>query len=209
MPALKRATVTFALLGVVVASALVRTADASTSVAVTWERLVQASTSVATVTPVTQTSVWEGGRIVTYTDAHVDEPVAGAPLAEHVWVRTLGGDVGRLGQLVEGEAVFTVGRPSLVFLRPATMLAAGGGASPQGAPGPYAVTARGQGQFAVVVDPHGDLRLRHGASAASALAPRAAHEPGAPEPAPAVGVLDGLRVADAAAALADAWRRFH
>jgi hypothetical protein len=51
-------------------------------------------------------------------------------------VRTLGGVVGKIGQLVEGEAVFVPGQASLLFLH-------------DGTAGSLVVTARGQGQFPV------------------------------------------------------------
>ena len=41
----------------------------------------------------------------------------GAP-SEETWVRTLGGHVGRLGQLVEGEARLRLGERCLLFLEP-------------------------------------------------------------------------------------------
>ena len=153
--------------------------DASTSLAVTFDALLGASTAAATVTPMTQMSVWEGGRIVTYTEVHVDELIAAKNLPDDVWVRSLGGDVGRLTQLVEGEARFTLGRPSLVFLHPTSS-------------GPYAVTARGQGQLAVVRDPEGALRLHQGAREDGLLKP-------SPLPASpfAIEVLDGASVDEA------------
>ena len=51
----------------------------------------------------------------------------------------MGGIVGKVGQIVEGEAAFAPGETSLLFLRP-------------GPVGAYVVTARGQGQFPVVAD---------------------------------------------------------
>src|SRR5580698_3412426 len=102
----------WALVAVVVTSVAVSAhhATASVSIAIPLDALVQRSSDVAFVTPITQTAVWEAGRLVTYTDLHVDTSVAGAGLADEVWVRTLGGAVGRIGQSVAGEAVFTVGR---------------------------------------------------------------------------------------------------
>jgi hypothetical protein len=54
----------------------------------------------------------------------------------------MGGIVGKVGQSVEGEAVLTVGRPGLLFLRPAR----------DDVSGVYEVTARAQGQFPIVLD---------------------------------------------------------
>jgi hypothetical protein len=66
------------------------------------------------------TTVWEnvdgaGKRIVTYTRVHVGETVFGAG-GKDVWVRTLGGIVGEIGQTVEGEAELHVGERAVFFL---------------------------------------------------------------------------------------------
>ena len=93
------------------------------------------------VTAAESRAVWEDGRIYTYTHVRVDSRGrrrARQPGAE-AWVRTMGGVVGKVGQIVEGEAAFAPGRPSLLFLRP-------------GPVGAYVVTDRGQGQFPVVTD---------------------------------------------------------
>jgi hypothetical protein len=72
---------------------------------------------------------------------HVDTAVAGElGTSAETWVRTLGGVVGNVGQRVEGEAVLTVGRPCLLFLRKGPV------------DGFYDVTARAQGQFPLVID---------------------------------------------------------
>ncbi len=61
-----------------------------------------------------QRSQWEelGGarRIVTYTRLSIDRPVAGQPDGE-IWVRTLGGAVGDIGQQVSGDAQLKIGAP--------------------------------------------------------------------------------------------------
>ena len=56
----------------------------------------------------------KGRRIVTYTRLRIDRMVDGNPQAE-VWVRTLGGHVGDIGQHVDGEAVLMPSRPGLVL----------------------------------------------------------------------------------------------
>lgn len=118
-------------------------AHASVSIAIAFEPLVKESSAVAIFSPTEQTSLWENGRIYTYTRLHADNAIAGdvmGPAANsEVWVRTMGGVVGHIGQLVDGEPVLTVGRPSLLFLRP-------------GPAGAYEVTARAQGQFPVTLD---------------------------------------------------------
>jgi hypothetical protein len=116
-------------------------ARASVSIAVTWGGLLRESTAVAVATPVESHSAWEGGRIYTYTRVHVDRAVAGdLPAGNDAWVRTMGGIVGKIGQIVEGEAILAPGQASLLFVR-------------AGPAGTFEVTARGQGQFPIV---HGD-----------------------------------------------------
>ena len=67
-----------------------------------FDELVQRASAVAVVTPIEERAVVEDGRIVTYTHVRVDRRVAGA-IAEDFWVRALGGAVGRIGQIVEGQ----------------------------------------------------------------------------------------------------------
>jgi len=83
--------------------------------------LVNASASVVCGTPAERVSVWEdseggrGRRIVSYTRVHIDRVLDGKAGAD-VWVRTLGGEVGDLGQHVDGEAVLVQGQAALMFL---------------------------------------------------------------------------------------------
>lgn len=173
-------------------------ARASVSIAIPFDDLVRDSTAAAVVTPESESSVWEDGRIITYTEVHVDALVAGSlGGAAEVWVRTRGGDVGHIGQAVEGEAVLTVGRPTLLFLRPPN----------DEAPTPYVVTARAQGQFPIVLDEHGALRL-HASFGTGHLVPKALAADGAPHPL-ASAVLHGQTVSDAEGAVARAWDRLH
>jgi hypothetical protein len=94
-------------------------ASATTSLLMTLDELCKASDQIALVEPLERTSRWEqlGGskRIVTYTRLSVVENVAGKKRSE-LWVRTLGGTVDRIGQYVAGEASFTIGERSVVFL---------------------------------------------------------------------------------------------
>jgi hypothetical protein len=116
-----------------------REAHASVAVAITWDDLLRTSAAAVVVTPVESTAVWENGRIRTYTRMHIEQAVAGDLAAgSTTWVRTLGGVVGKIGQLVEGEASFVKGQRSLLFLQPAPA-------------GSFEVTARAQGQFPIVV----------------------------------------------------------
>jgi hypothetical protein len=113
-------------------------AQASVSIAVTWDGLLRDSSLAAVATPLEARSAWENGRIYTYTRVRVDRAVAGdAAQGSSLWVRTMGGVVDKIGQIVEGEAVFVPGEPSLLFLRP-------------GPPGALHVTERGQGQFPIL-----------------------------------------------------------
>jgi hypothetical protein len=144
------AALPLALLG---ASAMVaRDARASVSATVLFEQLVQESSAVAVVTPTEQRAVWEGDRIVTYTHVRVDRVVEGA-LAREVWVRTLGGEVGDLAQIVEGQATFQLERASLVFLRVHLDRVT---KEPTDS---FVVVERAQGQFPVVAGPDRRPRL--------------------------------------------------
>jgi hypothetical protein len=148
-------------------------AAASVSIAVAFDMLVKDADSVAVITSGDQTSVWEDGRIYTYTKVHVDQGVAGELGAgADGWVRTMGGVVGKIGQLVDGEPVFVKDKPSLVFMR---KFKAGG---------VYEVAARAQGQYPVTVDATTKQRRLIRSTAVGMLLP-----PKAPQPAtlPAAG----------------------
>src|SRR5208282_5461651 len=155
------------VLGACVAVVAVAAVDAhaSVSIQVTWDALLHESTAAVVATPTETRSVWENGRIYSYAHLRVDRAVAGElATGGDAWVRTMGGVVGKVGQLVDGEAVLGPGQSSLLFLHP-------------GPPGAYVVTARGQGQFPLVPDatdakapPH----LVRSTSAGALLPPRAA-----------------------------------
>ncbi len=133
-----------------------REANASVSIALSLEELTRASSVIAKVTPLERTSTWENGRIVTSTRLRVEEVYAGtAPGgARELRVRTLGGRVGDIGQLVEGEVVFAPNEPSIVFLTPLEGLSA----EPK-----FVVAGRAQGHFHVQRDVHGREVVRVGA----------------------------------------------
>ncbi len=186
-----------ALLAVVIAVVALaydaRDARASVSVAVTYEGLLRDSNSVVVATAVEQRSVWEGERIYTYSRLHVDTSVAGElKPSEETWVRTLGGAVGKIGQIVDGEAVFTVGRPSLVFLH-------------RDRSGTYVVTARAQGQFGLYVDEQSAVHVRKSNAMGALFAPKGAN---ANLPL-ASDVIHGRAMNDAAQDIAAAWTRVH
>ena len=113
-------------------------ADASVSIAVSFDALVHDSSAVTVATPTDARTVWENGRIVTYTHLHVDRAVAGnLHVNDAPWVASLGGIIGSVGQVVDGEPTLQVGMPYLLFLRP----------DPTATAGTLIVTARAQGQF--------------------------------------------------------------
>jgi len=159
---------------------------------------------VGIVTPVEQRSVWEDGRIYTYTRMRVESRVAGE-LPRDPWVRTMGGIVGRVGQRVEGEAVLTPGQPSLLFLHaqidPETR-----------APlETLEVTARGQGQFPVLVgDDDHRPRLASGTSVGGLLPPTSDRLARVTQPPRFARDVLALRfVEDAMNDIAAAWPRLH
>ncbi len=124
-------------------------ASASLARAVSLAQLVSRSEQIVVGTPLEAHARWEtlGGqrRIVTYTRVRVDAAIDGGGQSE-VLVRTLGGHVGDIGQVVSGEAMLSIGQRALMFL----------GRTPDGVLG---VTAMAQGHFPLQRDGHGTLRL--------------------------------------------------
>ena len=177
------------------ASFLTEDARASVSAAVVFDALVRDTTSVGIATPIEQHAVWEGPRIVTYTRVHMESAVAGELKTNaDTWVVTLGGIVGDVGQVVDGEAVLRIGVPSLLFLRPDRTSA-----------GVHIVTARAQGQFPIALGADKKQRLftkntsagmilRHPTTAAQRLASE---------------VIEGRSVDDVTLEIATTWKRVH
>ena len=187
----------------IVATTFIPVAHASVSIAVTFDGLLKETSAAAVVSPEERLSVWENGRIYTYTRAHIDRTVAGDVGAtnDEAWIRTMGGVVGDIGQRVDGEAVLTVGRPTLLFLHP-------------GPPGAFEVTARGQGQFPVVLNEKNELRLIRGSNVGMLLPPKSGLTTTsapitAPPPVLAADVIHGRLVDDVARDVAAAWKRVH
>lgn len=141
-------------------------AGASVSIAVSFDQLCKDADTVAVITAGEGSAVWEDGRIVTYTKVHVDQGVAGDLAAGNdAVVRTMGGVVGKIGQLVDGEPVLQKDKPSLLFLRKFKT-------------GSFEVSARGQGQYPVVVDEKTKMRkLVRSSSAGMILPPKAQQVP--------------------------------
>jgi hypothetical protein len=177
------------------ASFVTEDARGSVSAAVVFEALVRDTTSVGVATPIEQHAVWEGPRIVTYTRVHIESAVAGELKANaDTWVVTLGGIVGDVGQAVDGEAVLSIGVPSLLFLRPDS-----------GNAGVHIVTARAQGQFPITLGADKKSRLftksnsvgmilRHPSTAAQRLASE---------------VIEGREIDEVTREVATTWKRLH
>ena len=124
-------------------------ANASTARALTLGQLVKKSQSVLVITGVAKRSSWQtiagARRIVTDVRVRVDDLVSGAdPSSTELVVRTLGGQVGGTGQIVEGEAELTLGEASLTFLS-------------QSHPDFYGVTAMGQGHYPITAAARGRI----------------------------------------------------
>lgn len=129
---------------------LVGQSEATVMRPVTLPELVRASHHVVTASALEGYSVWETvagrKRIVTYTRLGVDENVALEATERELLVRTLGGNVGDIGQVVHGEAVLIVGQRSLAFLR-------------RRDDGSLGVTAMSQGHYPMLPDAKGLVRL--------------------------------------------------
>jgi hypothetical protein len=194
------------LAGASVSAVLVPTdARASVSIAVAFDALVKDADSVGVVTPVESKSVWEEGRIYTYTRVKVEQGVAGElGTGSESWVRTMGGVVGKIGQLVDGEPVFTPNKSSLVVMRKIKTT------------GQWEVSARAQGQYPIVLDdtakdtPRGRRVMR--SSAIGVLFP-----PKTPSPTDTVATVPRLAgevihdrpLDDVTREIATAWKKAH
>jgi hypothetical protein len=184
-----------------------REARASISIAVLFDELVRDSSAAAIMTPYEQKAVWEDGRIITYSHVHADRTVAGS-IESDPWIRTMGGTVGRIGQVVDGEASLTVGKQGLLFLQP-----------DKSASGVYAVTARAQGQFPIVAGQQGTPMFRASSAVGglvatpeqrvSQMAERRAKAGLSAEAPRALDVLHTKAVEDGVREVAAAWVRIH
>jgi len=115
-------------------------AEASVSIALSLDELLEASELAVVAVATERRSRWEkvgsSKRIVTYTKIEVTRSAWGTA-SSPLWVRTLGGVVGKIGQYVSGEARIALGSSSLLFLR-------------RSADEPWVVTGRAQGHYPVV-----------------------------------------------------------
>ena len=165
-----------------------RPAHASVARALRLEELTQRSRHVLVGEPLDAYSAWarigERKHIVTYTRVRALELLGGAdPKADELLVRTLGGRVGDLGELVHGEALLTLGERGVLFMMPTR---AG-----------LSVTAMAQGHYPLARDATGAERLRRSPEAKELV-----NEHGA-----AVERLVGLRVPEARTLLERAVRK--
>ncbi len=93
-------------------------------------------------------SVGKTRRIVTYVRVEVTQPIDGRPPPDtSLMLRTLGGRVGDIGQLVHGEARFELGNSSVLFVTPDE-------------DGVLGITAMAQGHYPLGADPGDAVRLR-------------------------------------------------
>jgi len=161
-----------------------RPAAASIARALSLQALVRASDRALFGTALAAESRWEvaGGRrrIVTHTRVRVDERIAGPDDGSELWVRTLGGKVGDVGQIVHGEALLLVGEPALLFLAPS-------------ADGALSVAGMAQGHYPVRTAEDGERRLRPSPRLGELIGEGAARE------------LSGRRLGEASALVRKAW----
>ena len=126
------------------------TASAGQAVAISLKELARRSRRVTVATRLHGEGRWEvvgsQRRIVTYSRVRVDELIDGESSESELVVRTLGGRVGKIGQIVHGEAQLVKGHPNLLFLHELRE-------------GVHAVTAMAQGQFLLRADSRGARRL--------------------------------------------------
>ena len=117
----------------------------------TLSKLVHQSTSVVVATPVSFSSHWAAmgarSRVVTDITLEVAWTLRGHDsTGKDIVVRTLGGTVGGIAQLVHGEAQLRVGQTCLLFLVP-------------GRDGVLHVLGMAQGHYPLAADGHGDWRV--------------------------------------------------
>lgn len=138
-----------------------RPASAGVIIPTPLRELVETSQHVLVATPRTGDSTWEeiagSRRIVTYTRLTVDEVLDGRdPADSELMVRTLGGQVGRLGQVVHGEAELRREEVCVVFLKDRR-------------DGTFRVTGLAQGHYPLVSDARGTRRLNTSPNLAEVL----------------------------------------
>ncbi len=124
---------------------------ATTARPVSLPELVELSDHALVGTPTSFVSRWEtvgrSRRIVTYASVEVQQTIDGRPPKERfLTIRTLGGRVGDIGQLVHGEARLVAEDTSVFFLRP-------------GSEGVFHVAAMAQGHYPLRLGADRERRL--------------------------------------------------
>jgi hypothetical protein len=209
----RRPAASLVLTAALLLGVLLHAADARASVSITvlFEELVHEASAAAVVVPTAQHAVWEDGRIVTYTDLHVERPIAGQ-LSGDLRVRTLGGVVDDIGQIVQGEATFGLGQRLLVFVQPHL------DPSTHGPTGTFAIVQAAQGEFPIVSSDGQRPRLALAAARdlgalvpppPSHLAQAAVHLSAGSAPRLARDVLNGRSLDEAAREIATVWAKMH
>lgn len=131
--------------------AFANAAHATTARAVSLPDLVRRSTRIARATALDSFARSEeiGGtrHIVTYSRMRIDDAIFGSSADSETLVRTLGGRVGDVGEIVHGEAELTLNQTGIVFL-----VADDDGVEQ--------VTAMAQGHYPVAIDAAGVPRLQ-------------------------------------------------
>ena len=126
-------------------------ARATTARAISLQDLVSRSTRVLRGTPVDSFARSEaiGGvqHIVTYSRLRIEEAVLGEAREPEALVRTLGGRLSDVGEIVHGEAELAINESCLVFLR-------------TDSEGVELVTAMAQGHYPIAADAQGTPRLQ-------------------------------------------------
>lgn len=125
--------------------------QAGAAVPVPLPELIANSRMALVATPREAVSNWEGAgssrRIVTYSRLEVHQPMHGHhPDSSQLYVRTLGGRVGDIGQVVHGEAELTLNQASVFFLHDIESEL-------------FRVTAMAQGHYPLLRDGEGVDRL--------------------------------------------------
>ncbi|MFO0666472.1 MAG: hypothetical protein U0174_21130 [Polyangiaceae bacterium] len=203
-----RALAFAAVLGLGVVSSP-KPADASVAIAVYFDDLVSRADTVAVVTGTETKSVWEDRKIVTYTRLRIERHIAGETMTSDMWVKTLGGIVGDLGQTVSGEPAFGPGQ-TMVFLKKVDSRPT------------YMVIERAQGQYPITKDAKtGRLVLGKNSEGGMLLPPKAPTSDVTPQKGPqvraatrfagylAMDVMLHRPVDDVAKDIAESWQKLH
>ncbi len=126
-------------------------AFAGAAIPISLPELVHLSRFAVVATAREANSAWErdsaGKRIVTTTRLEVQQPLdERAPPDSQLFVRTLGGRVGDIGQIVHGEAELEKNKPAVFFLH-------------EPMDGVFGITAMAQGHYPLAADSQGTFRL--------------------------------------------------